>query len=143
MKFFRYADEVIAGNCPEIKGTKFIYDYVGIHRPKDFVKKICVILQREFPDIRRSEVRQAADAAYAEYANIDTKGEWATYTFYFESAVSAETSLTVQLGLGKYNSEYTVGLTTGYAFFDNLLLEEIDGEVYTSDWSNKAYRVAK
>ena len=64
-----YYPEVIAGNCPEIKGTKFIYDYVGIHRPKDFVKKICVILQREFPDIRRSEVRQAADAAYAEYAN--------------------------------------------------------------------------
>ena len=64
-----YYPEVIAGNCPEIKGTKFIYDYVGIHRPKDFVKKICLILQREFPDIRRSEVRQAADAAYAEYAN--------------------------------------------------------------------------
>ena len=64
-----YYPEVIAGNCPEIKGTKFIYDYVGIHRPKDFVKKVCLILQREFPDIRRSEVRQAADAAYAEYAN--------------------------------------------------------------------------
>ena len=64
-----YYPEVIAGNCPEIKGTKFIYDYVGIHRPKDFVKKICLILQREFPDIRRNEVRQAADAAYAEYAN--------------------------------------------------------------------------
>ena len=74
-----------------------------------------------------------SSAAYAEYANIDTKGEWATYTFYFESAVSAETSLTVQLGLGKYNSEYTVGLTTGYAFFDNLLLEEIDSDVYAEN----------
>ena len=64
-----YYPEVIAGNCPEIKKTKFIYDYVGIHRPKDFVKKIHVILQRNFPDIRKSEVREAADAAYAEYAN--------------------------------------------------------------------------
>ena len=74
-----------------------------------------------------------SSAAYAEYATINTNGEWATYTFYFESAVATNTALTVQLGLGKYNSEYTVGLTSGYAFFDNLLLEEIDGEVYAAE----------
>ncbi|MBR5174247.1 MAG: hypothetical protein IKW16_04800, partial [Clostridia bacterium] len=71
--------------------------------------------------------------AYAEYANINTNGQWETYTFYFESAVSAETSLTVQLGLGKYNSEYKVGLTSGYAFFDNLALEEIEATEYTEN----------
>ena len=74
-----YYPEVIAGNCPEIKGTKFIYDYVGIHRPKDFVKKIHAVLQREFPGIQRSEVKAAADAAYAEYerhmARIRAEGE--------------------------------------------------------------------
>jgi predicted nucleotide-binding protein (sugar kinase/HSP70/actin superfamily) len=74
-----YYPEVIAGNCPEIKGTKFIYDYVGIHRPKDFVKKIHAVLQREFPGIQRSEVKAAADAAYAEYerhmALIRAEGE--------------------------------------------------------------------
>ena len=64
-----YYPEVIAGNCPELRGTKFIYDYVGIHRPKDFTKKIHAILSREFPGISRGEVRAAADAAYAEYAN--------------------------------------------------------------------------
>ena len=64
-----YYPEVIAGNCPEIKGTKFIYDYVGPHRPKDFTRKMYDILRREFPDIKRGEVRAAADAAYAEYAN--------------------------------------------------------------------------
>ena len=64
-----YYPEVIAGNCPEIKGTRFIYDYVGIHRPKDFVKKIYVILNREFPGIGKGEVKAAADAAYAEYAS--------------------------------------------------------------------------
>ena len=63
-----YYPEVIAGNCPEIKDTKFIYDYVGIHRPKDFVKKIHAVLQKTFPDITRHEVKKAADAAYAEYA---------------------------------------------------------------------------
>ena len=35
-----YYPEVIAGNCPEIKDTEFIYDYVGLHRPKDFTKKM-------------------------------------------------------------------------------------------------------
>ena len=63
-----YYPEVIAGNCPEIKDTKFIYDYVGIHRPKDFVKKIHAVLQKTFPGITRHEVKKAADAAYGEYA---------------------------------------------------------------------------
>ncbi len=63
-----YYPEVIAGNCPEIKDTKFIYDYVGLHRPKDFTKKIYNVLQRYFPDISKAEVREAGDAAYAEYA---------------------------------------------------------------------------
>ena len=64
-----YYPEVIAGNCPEVKETKFIYDYVGLHRPKDFTKKIFTILRSYFPDISKKEVQEAADAAYAEYAN--------------------------------------------------------------------------
>ena len=64
-----YYPEVIAGNCPEIKDTKFIYDYVGLHRPKDFTKKIHDILRCSFPDITKNEVKEAADAAYAEYAH--------------------------------------------------------------------------
>ena len=64
-----YYPEVIAGNCPEIKNTKFIYDYVGLHRPKDFTRKIFGILQRRFPDITKKEIHEASDAAYAEYAS--------------------------------------------------------------------------
>ena len=64
-----YYPEVIAGNCPEIKETKFIYDYVGIHRPKDFVRKIYAILGKYFSGISKKEIQRAADAAYAEYAN--------------------------------------------------------------------------
>ena len=64
-----YYPEVIAGNCPEIKSTKFIYDYVGPHRPKDFTRKMYEIMNREFSGISRSEFRAAADAAYAEYAH--------------------------------------------------------------------------
>ena len=64
-----YYPEVIAGNCPEVQQTKFIYDYVGLHRPKDFTKKIFTILRNYFPDITRGEVKEATDAAYAEYAH--------------------------------------------------------------------------
>jgi len=63
-----YYPEVIAGNCPEVKKTKFIYDYVGIHRPKDFTRKIHTILRQHFSDIGKREVKDAADAAYSEYA---------------------------------------------------------------------------
>lgn len=64
-----YYPEVIAGNCPEIKTTKFLYDYVGLHRPKDFTRKIYHILRTHFPDIGKAEVRTASDAAYAEYTS--------------------------------------------------------------------------
>ena len=63
-----YYPEVIAGNCPEVSRVKFIYDYVGLHRPKDFPQKIHVALERCFPGIPLREVKRAADAAYAEYA---------------------------------------------------------------------------
>ena len=62
-----YYPEVLASNCPELKETKFIYDYVGIHRPKDFSRKMEKILAKYFDGISRREVQEAADAAYAEY----------------------------------------------------------------------------
>ena len=74
-----YYPEVIAGNCPELESTTFIYDYVGIHRPKDFVGKMTGILAKYFAGIKKGEVQAAADAAYAEYyrhmAQIRSKGE--------------------------------------------------------------------
>lgn len=59
---------------------------------------------------------------------VDTKGEWKTYEFYIEASDVASSSLTLQLGLGKYTSHYTNGLTTGYAFFDNVELTAIEDE---------------
>ena len=49
-----YYPEVLAGNCPELEGKKFIYDYVGIHRPKDFVHKMANnVLPKYFGGISR------------------------------------------------------------------------------------------
>ena len=62
-----YYPEVLAGNCDCLKNTKFIYDYVGIHRPHDFEKKITAVMEREFGPIPHGEIKAAVEAAYAEY----------------------------------------------------------------------------
>lgn len=62
-----YYPEVIAANVSKIKDINFIYDYIGLHRPKDFVKKIHVILSRYFHDLKLNEIKDASDKAYNEY----------------------------------------------------------------------------
>lgn len=74
-----YYPEVLLGNCPELEGKKFICDYVGIHRPKDFVHKMAKeVLPKYFGGISRAEVQAAADAAYAAHeahmAKLRTRG---------------------------------------------------------------------
>ena len=47
--------------------VKFIYDYVGLHRRKDFPGKMTNILAQYFDPIPEKEVKAASDAAYEEY----------------------------------------------------------------------------
>ena len=62
-----YYPEVLAGNCSELVSVKFIYDYIGLHRPKDFINKAYAAISAHFPDISKAEIKAASDAAYAEY----------------------------------------------------------------------------
>lgn len=62
-----YYPEVIRGNCTELLGTEFIYDYVDISRKKDFPVKMTEILKKHFYSVTKAEVTSAARAAYAEY----------------------------------------------------------------------------
>ena len=62
-----YYPEVLAVNCPELADVTFINEFVGLHRPKDFKKKMFEILNRYFTGIKRAEVERAADMGYAEY----------------------------------------------------------------------------
>ncbi len=62
-----YYPEVIAANCRCLAGKTFIYDYVGIHRERDFIARMPAILSKYFDGITAGEVRRAAKAAYAEY----------------------------------------------------------------------------
>lgn len=68
---------------------------------------------------------------YAEFDEIDTKGQWVTYSVIIEGSPSSSSTLSVMLALGKYSLSYTTGLTTGYAVFDNLTLTKLDnGDEY-------------
>ena len=62
-----YYPEVLAGNCPELEGVNFIYDYIGIHRPRDFIAKAYSTLSKYCPDLTREDILEAAKSAYAEY----------------------------------------------------------------------------
>ncbi len=64
-----YYPEVIGANVEALFGTRFIKDYVGIHRKKDFPKKMFELLSKHFLDINKTEVKNASDKAYAEYEN--------------------------------------------------------------------------
>lgn len=74
-----YYPEVLDANITALENTKFIYDYVGPHRKKDFPGKMQAILAKYFPAISEKEVAAAATAAYAEYdahmGRIRAKGE--------------------------------------------------------------------
>ena len=61
-----YYPEVIGANVPRVRGVKFIGDYVGVHRPKDFAAKLHGVLSKYFDGIDQNEVKAACKAAYAE-----------------------------------------------------------------------------
>lgn len=73
-----YYPEVINVNMQEINKITFIKDYVGIHEPKYFPKKMTEILSKYFDDIKLKDVKIASKLAYEEYekflANIRLKG---------------------------------------------------------------------
>ena len=62
-----YYPEVISANVRGMEDVKLFHEFVGIHRPKDFPKKIHPELVRLYGDIKLKEVKEAAKAAYAEY----------------------------------------------------------------------------
>lgn len=74
-----YYSEVIQGNMSDVSKVTYIYDYIGIHRPKDFPKKMHKILVKYFKDISLKEVKGATTLAYKEYdrylKKVRIKGE--------------------------------------------------------------------
>ena len=65
-----YYPEVLQANMGSLKDVVFIKDYVGIHRKKDFAKKMGEVLNKYFNDITKKEVILATKKAYEEYYNF-------------------------------------------------------------------------
>ena len=61
-----YYPEVIAANQLYSGEATYIYDYVGVHRKKDFPQKMTQILNKYFGGISVDEVKAASEAAYSE-----------------------------------------------------------------------------
>ena len=67
-----------------------------------------------------------SSADYVEFKEIKTDGAWTSYTTYFKAHEVTDKSLSVLLGLGKASSlDESTGLTSGFVFYTNVLLEEV------------------
>ncbi|MEG1973203.1 MAG: acyl-CoA dehydratase activase-related protein, partial [Oscillospiraceae bacterium] len=62
-----YYSELMQANITRLKETKFLYPYLGIHRPKDFTKKAYEYFKKYYPDITKAEIKTASDNAYRAY----------------------------------------------------------------------------
>lgn len=62
-----YYPDLISANMKDVSKLIYINDYVGIHRKKDFPKKMYEILIKYFNDIDKKQVKLAASLAYNEY----------------------------------------------------------------------------
>ncbi len=64
-----YYPEVANINIKALRDVTYIHDFVGIHNRRAFPAKFSAIMQKHgFTDITARRVKQAADAAYREYA---------------------------------------------------------------------------
>ena len=62
-----YYPEVLEANIKALHDVKFIYDYLGIHRRKDFTKKFHAVLEKYFGKFKFSDVAMACNYAYEEH----------------------------------------------------------------------------
>ncbi|MBQ9328752.1 MAG: 2-hydroxyacyl-CoA dehydratase [Solobacterium sp.] len=74
-----YYPEVLNDNCHELEGIRFILDYINPSRKRDFESRFSTILKREFPFLKKRQIKAAIEKAYQEYdahmADIRQKAE--------------------------------------------------------------------
>ncbi len=61
-----YYPDLLAVNVPGLKDVKYLHDYFGLHRPKDFEKRAAAYFEEQF-SVPKNETVQAARAAYRAY----------------------------------------------------------------------------
>ncbi|MCD8143913.1 MAG: acyl-CoA dehydratase activase [Oscillospiraceae bacterium] len=61
-----YYPDLLAVNVPGLQDVKYLHDYFGLHRPKDFEKRAAAYFEEQF-SVPKNETVQAARAAYRAY----------------------------------------------------------------------------
>jgi predicted CoA-substrate-specific enzyme activase len=61
-----YYPDLIAANIPALKSEKYLHEYFGLHRPKDFAKRAAVYMEEQF-GVPKRETIEASRAAYEAY----------------------------------------------------------------------------
>ena len=61
-----YYPELLGANIPKLKDVRYLTPYVGLHRPKDFAKRMARFMEAEF-SVPRRETISAVRAAYKAY----------------------------------------------------------------------------
>lgn len=64
-----YYPELLHANMTELREVNFMYPFLGVHRRRDFERKVYRYLKTNYPSIRFSQVKKASEAAYSAYAD--------------------------------------------------------------------------
>ena len=78
-----YYPELLAANMPNLKNTRFLTPYFGLHKKRGFTKKSAEYFREQF-DVPESVTKAAVSAAYKAYAEFvaDVESEAAGYLEY-------------------------------------------------------------
>ncbi|MEG1964213.1 MAG: hypothetical protein RR123_05005 [Clostridia bacterium] len=68
--------------------------------------------------------------------NIKSENVWSTYTFFIQGHTLKANNLYVEMWLGQGGSDDKTDHVEGFAFFDNLVIEEIAQDAYTNATAN-------
>lgn len=70
-------------------------------------------------------IKVAGDGISGEWIDIKTNGKWQKFEMYIEGAKDASKSFSITFGLG-YGDKTDKHLTKGHAFFDDVVIEELE-----------------
>lgn len=107
----------------DVRTDKLLYGYVDDEHPNE-------VTEERGAYIGVTNTVGGQSQPEMQIKNINTQGEWQTYTIYIRANTFASTSFSIKLGLGQGNTDDRYELVDGYAFFDNVTVTKFLGEEY-------------
>lgn len=75
------------------------------------------------------------------FRNINTKGEWAKFSFYLKGSDLNNVTVKIVLGLGEGNGSLVKDYVKGFAYFDNVEFKEITKAEYDNSNEKQVYEL--